>query len=159
MSRSHHSTTVLGYYWPSLICNTFCVHACMCVEREERRHRQNDPERNYKCSAHRHTHAHKQSQALGVSLQVLLGAGNTVSSRTSLPVGPQESQFSKCLFPGLALASRPDLQSSTPFSRSLRTSHCFSVHTPDLSLGLSSRAYHSSHPIFSRHAYKFYHRN
>lgn len=33
--RPYHSTTVLGYHWPSLICNIFCVHACFYGGREK----------------------------------------------------------------------------------------------------------------------------
>lgn len=157
MYRPHHSTKSYNSHWPSLIYNTFCVRACVCGK-EKKEDREKDPERNDKWSVHRHTHAHKQPQALGVSLQVLLGAGRTVLSRTSFAVGPQESQFSECLFPGLALASRTDLQSSAPFSQSLKRSHCFSMRTSGLALGQSSRAYHSSYPISSYHAREFYHK-
>lgn len=86
-------------------------------------------EKEAKWSAYRHTHAHKQSQALGVSLQVLLGAGRAVSSRTFSAVDPQESQFSECPVLSLTLAPRADLQSSTPFSQSLKMSLCFPMHT------------------------------
>lgn len=124
MYRPHHSTTVLGYHWPSLIYNTFCVHACMWGGEKK------EDERKKLSGVPTGILMHTSSPRPLVSpSRFSWGLGGLCRAGLFSAVDSGESQFSECPVPGLASAPKADLQSSTPFSQSLKTSLCFPMHT------------------------------